>query len=416
MSNLLKKIKNTPRIDLINYLILIYAFTLSFPSEIKRIVAIVMIIIWLTDRTKYEFILPKTNIFLFFLIFIGYCLLSYFWSDVSFNEALKYLKRYWYYLPIFIIFKYLKKEYFEYTISFFLLGMLISEILSYGNYFSIWQIGMGKPHDPTVFMQHTLYSIFLSVTTIFLMSKVIHEKDKKRKFMYLLFFTTVTINLLLNSGRTGYFTLFITMIVVIITMYRMNLKIIFSTIIMISFVLFSAYNLSPNFKNRTYAMKSDITKVIDNSNYNTSVGARIGFWIVTKEILKDNLLFGVGIANNINKKNEYITSNNLENFSYIKTLVHFHNNFLEIITQFGIIGLTLFTYLFYLIAKIKIEDKTIYILKISTLCIFFLGSLTDVLFYLNDTMFLFSFVIGILLAKYKLEYQDKELLLISDKY
>jgi O-antigen ligase len=185
---------------------------------------------------------------------------------------------------------------------------------------------------------------------------------------------------------------------------------------MISFVLFSAYNLSPNFKNRTYAMKSDITKVIDNSNYNTSVGARIGFWIVAKEILKDNLLFGVGIANNINKKNEYITSNNLENFSYIKTLVHFHNNFLEIITQFGIIGLTLFTYLFYLIAKIKIEDKTIYILKISTLCIFFLGSLTDVLFYLNDTMFLFSFVIGILLAKYKLEYQDKELLLISDKY
>jgi O-antigen ligase len=403
LPSLLKKIKNTPRIDLINYLILIYAFTLSFPSEIKRVVAIVMIILWLTDRTKYDFTLPKTNIFLFFWIFLGYCLLSYFWSDVSFYEALKYIRKYWYYLPIFVIFKYLKKEYFEHAISFFLIGMLISEILSYGNYFSLWEIGLGQPHDPTVFMQHTLYSIFLSITAIFLLSKVIHEKDKKRRLMYFLFFTTVTINLLVNSGRTGYFTLLITIIIVIVTIYKINLKIIFSTIIIISTVVFLALNLSPNFKNRICDINSDITKVINDSNYNTSIGARIGFWIIAQEILKDNSLLGVGIRNNINKKNEYITTNNLENFSFIKTLVHFHNNFLEIITQFGIIGLTLFIYLFYLISKIKIEDKTIYILKISALSIFLLGSLTDMLFYLNDTIFLFSFIVGILLAKYRIE-------------
>jgi O-antigen ligase len=403
LPSLLKKIKNTPRIDLINYLILIYAFTLSFPSEIKRVVAIVMIILWLTDRTKYDFTLPKTNIFLFFWIFLGYCLLSYFWSDVSFYEALKYIRKYWYYLPIFVIFKYLKKEYFEHAISFFLIGMLISEILSYGNYFSLWEIGLGQPHDPTVFMQHTLYSIFLSITAIFLLSKVIHEKDKRRRLMYFLFFTTVTINLLVNSGRTGYFTLLITIIIVIVTIYKINLKIIFSTIIIISTVVFLALNLSPNFKNRICDINSDITKVINDSNYNTSIGARIGFWIIAQEILKDNSLLGVGIKNNINKKNEYITTNNLENFSFIKTLVHFHNNFLEIITQFGIIGLTLFIYLFYLISKIKIEDKTIYILKISALSIFLLGSLTDMLFYLNDTIFLFSFIVGILLAKYRIE-------------
>jgi O-antigen ligase len=403
LPSLLKKIKNTPRIDLINYLILIYAFTLSFPSEIKRVVAIIMIILWLTDRTKYDFTLPKTNIFLFFWIFLGYCLLSYFWSDVSFYEALKYIRKYWYYLPIFVIFKYLKKEYFEHAISFFLIGMLISEILSYGNYFSLWEIGLGQPHDPTVFMQHTLYSIFLSITAIFLLSKVIHEKDKRRRLMYFLFFTTVTINLLVNSGRTGYFTLLITIIIVIVTIYKINLKIIFSTIIIISTVVFLALNLSPNFKNRICDINSDITKVINDSNYNTSIGARIGFWIIAQEILKDNSLLGVGIKNNINKKNEYITTNNLENFSFIKTLVHFHNNFLEIITQFGIIGLTLFIYLFYLISKIKIEDKTIYILKISALSIFLLGSLTDMLFYLNDTIFLFSFIVGILLAKYRIE-------------
>lgn len=405
MPILLEKIKNTPRIDYINYLILLYAFTLSFPSEIKRVIAITMIIFWLTDKTKYDFKLPKTNIFLFFWIFIGYCLLSYFWSDVSLKEAFSYIKRYWYYLPVFIIFKYLKREYFEYVISSFLIGMLISEILSYGNYFGMWQVGLGHPHDPTVFMQHTLYSIFLSITAIFLISKILYEKDRKKMILFILFFTTVTINLLINSGRTGYFTLFITIVIVIITIYKMNLKIIINTLLGITIILSLAYNLSPNFKNRILAIESDIEKIIYSSDYNTSIGARIGFWFLTKEIIKDNPLFGTGIANNINKKNEYIVINNLEiKYELNKYLVHFHNNYLEIMSQFGIIGLSLFLYLFYLIAKIKTNDKTIYVLKISTLSIFLLGSLSDMLFYLNDTMFLFSFILGLILAQYKLEY------------
>mgnify|MGYP003597684137 FL=1 len=66
MPIILQKLKNIPRIDYINYLILLYAFTLSFPSEIKRVVAIFMIILWITDKTKYDFKLPKANIFLFF--------------------------------------------------------------------------------------------------------------------------------------------------------------------------------------------------------------------------------------------------------------------------------------------------------------------------------------------------------------
>lgn len=405
MPIILQKLKNIPRIDYLNYLILLYAFTLSFPSEIKRVIAILMIILWITDRTKYDFKLPNTNIFLFFWIFIGYCLLSYFWSDVNFQEALKYIKRYWYYLPIFVMFKYLKKEYSEYAITFFLLGMFISEILSYGNYYGIWRIGFGKPHDPTVFMQHTLYGIFLSITATFLMFKIIYEKNKKRKIIYLLFFTTVTINLLINSGRTGYFTLFITIIIIIVSVYKMNLKVIFGTLISISFILYLAYNLSPNFKNRIHGIESDVTKVINNSNYNTSIGARIGFWIITKEILKDNLLFGVGIANNINKKDEYISINNLKNFSYIKRLEHFHNDYLEIVTQFGIVGLLIFLYIIYSLFKIEIKSILINLLKNVTLLVFLLGAFTDNLFYLNTSMTFFSFIIGLTLAQYKFEQE-----------
>ena len=248
MPIILQKLKNIPRIDYINYLILLYAFTLSFPSEIKRVIAIFMIILWITDKTKYDFKLPKTNIFLFFWIFIGYSLLSYFWSDATIKEAFDYIKRYWYYLPIFIIFKYLKKEFSEYVVTSFFLGMLISEILSYGNYFSLWQIGIGSSDNPRVFLHHTMYSMLLSVSSIFLLIKIIDCKEIKLKSFYILFFITVTVNLLFNSGRTGYFTLVITIFLMILIKYKLNFKIILSTIILILSIFILFYNYSNNFK------------------------------------------------------------------------------------------------------------------------------------------------------------------------
>ena len=66
-----------------------------------------------------------------------------------------------------------QKEYFEYAISSFFLGMLISEILSYGNFFNLWQVGIGNSDNPRVFLHHTMYSMLLSVTSIFLLFKII---------------------------------------------------------------------------------------------------------------------------------------------------------------------------------------------------------------------------------------------------
>lgn len=406
MPIILQKLKNIPRIDYINYLILLYAFTLSFPSEIKRVIAIFMIILWITDKTKYDFKLPKTNIFLFFWIFIGYSLLSYFWSDATIREAFDYIKRYWYYLPIFIIFKYLKKEFSEYVVTSFFLGMLISEILSYGNYFSLWQIGIGSSDNPRVFLHHTMYSMLLSVSSIFLLIKIIDCKEIKLKSFYILFFITVTVNLLFNSGRTGYFTLVITIFLMILIKYKLNFKIILSTIILILSIFILFYNYSNNFKNRINFIKTDLLALSEKKDYNTSLGARFAFGIVAKEITIDSPLFGVGIANHIKKRDLYIKENHLEkDFRHVSELKHFHNTYLEIYTQLGLFGLILFALLISSLFKIKIKNKVIDNLKISTIILFLIGGMVDVLFYLNYTISLFTFVIGICLAHYKFEHQ-----------
>lgn len=408
MSTILEKIKNIPRIDYINYLILLYAFTLSFPSEIKRVVAILMIILWLTDRTKYDFKLPKINVFILFGIFIAYSLLSYFWSDVSLKEAFDYIKRYWYYLPIFIIFKYLKKEYFEYVISSFFLGMLISEILSYGNFFNLWQVGLSVDGNPTVFIHHTIYSIFLAITSIFLLFQIINSKCRTKKILYSIFFITVTINLFVNAGRTGYFSFFILITLLIFYKYKFNIKMVLLNLFSLFILVTLIYGTSTNFNNRIHMIKSDVSTVLESEDYNTSIGARIGFWIIAKEMFLENPIFGVGIADNIKEKNHIIETEKSDNFSYVKRLEHFHNSYLEILTQFGIVGLFLFFSIIYYLFKIKINDISINSLKNATIIVFLLGSFTDNLFYLNASMTFFSFIIGLALAQYKFEKEYKK--------
>lgn len=410
--SLLIKIKNISRVDYINYLILLFAFCISFPIEITRPIALIMIVLWITDRSTY-FKLPKLKLFLIFGIFILFCILSYTWSDVSIKEAFHYIRRYWYFIPAFIIFKYLKKENFNLAVTLFLSGIFISEILSYGNLFGFWKVGLGSITDPTVFMQHTLYGVFLSLTSLFLLFKIINEKIDKFWYVNLFFLVTITANLFLNSGRTGYFVFVLSIITIIffknIKNIRSMIKQFLLSLFFIIILIFLAYNYSSNFKNRILAIQSDITKVLDNKNYNSSIGARIGFWIITKDILEENPLLGAGIANHNNIKKEIIDKKYGNEKKYVRSLVHFHNMHLEYLSMYGIVGYLLFLSILSSILMIKIKDKAINNLKIILIVVFLYGSLTDMLFYLSHSMVLFALVLGFILAKHRIEFDEYKL-------
>ena len=73
----------------------------------------------------------------------------------------------------------------------------------------------------------------------------------------------------------------------------------FSLFILVTLI----YGTSTNFNNRIHMIKSDVSTVLESEDYNTSIGARIGFWIIAKEMFLENPIFGVGIADNIKEKN-----------------------------------------------------------------------------------------------------------------
>ena len=410
MTAILEKIRNTPRIDYINYLILLYAFTLSFPGEIKRVIVSLMIILWITDTKKYNFIIPLNikKLFITFAIFIIYGLISFLWTEASIKDCIDYIGKYWYLLPIFIIFKYLKKENIFIILSIFLMGIFISEILSYGNYLEIWRVGKGNGENPTVFMYHVFYSIFLAITSLILLIKILLEKNKKLKFIYIVFFITVTINLLLNIGRTGQLSLLLSNIVITLVYFKTNFKYLLYTLLSLIIVILLNYSYNSSFKNRIDFIKADINSAKEDNNYTSSLGGRMGFWILSKEILMENpknLILGVGPKQHLLEANKLVDTKFPE-LQYTKELNHFHSTYLSIVTQSGFIGLLIFIYIIYQIIQIPIKNNEIHLIKISVLSIFLFSSLVDVPFYKDVTLSLFALFISIFLVQYRYEAEE----------
>lgn len=402
-NNIIENLKNTSKINYINYLILFYAFTLSFPGQFKRTIAIILIILFLIDKKVFFNINFKNKLFSLFVLFLSYSFFSFIWTNATMIDSLDYIRRYWYLIPIFIIFKYLTKEYIKLSISFFLAGIFLSEIFSYGNFFGIWEIGNGNITTPNVFMHHVFYSIFLAVTSLILFIKILLENKKIKKVIYILFFITVNINLLINIGRTGQITLILSIFVILLIFYRFKVKylLIFFTISAVIIIL--NYNYNSTFKNRISLINSDISDIVINNNYYSSLGGRIGFWIISKEILSENykyLLFGTGAKQNI-KKAHIIVDTKYPQLAYNKELTHFHNFYLSIITQFGIVGISIFLIILYLLFRLDIKDQEIKLIKYSILLVFIFSSLVDMPFYKDSTLSLFAFFTGIFLSQKK---------------
>ncbi len=399
--NLIVKLKNLSRVDIINYLILIYAFSLSLPQGLKRFTAILMILLWLTDKKKYTLqVIAPIKIF---IIFILMSLLSIFWSEyANLSDILNYIKTYWHYIPLFIIYKYLKKENMNLSITFFLFGIFISEILSYGNFFNIWQVGRGTPSDPTVFYNHTQYSIFLAVSSLLIHIKILHEENSVSKLFLILFLMSVTINLLINGGRTGQIAFFITIFSFIIYKYRFNFKFIFIGALIITSLLFTSYQFSPIFKDRFNQLSLNINKIIDNNNFTSSIGGRLGFYLVAKDLILESPMLGQGTNSHI-QASQKIIEDKYPELTRTYTLSHTHNQYLEIIFQLGLVGLFLFLFIIYKTFSLKIEDVELDSIKFIVISLFLVGSLADVLFHLHSTISLFSFIIGVIFAQHRIE-------------
>jgi len=389
--------------NIINKMALLYAFCLPLSRAGLVFTSASLVILWIVEGGfKEKIAILKQNTFVIStLLLTSYMLLSFLWSDAINGEGLYHFKRLWYYTVIFVFITSLRQELIPRMMGVFLSAMLISEILSYGIFFELWTLRHGSPADPTPFMNHLSYSLFLCATAALLVVKFLLEKESLRlKIIYGVFFISSTTNLFITDGRSGQVAFIFVIAALIIFNVKNKIKGLFMSILLLTTVFFIADSFSPSFHHRAMTGFSELSKFIEQGQYRGSWGARLEFWDVGLSAAKQEPILGVGIGD--------ITANLKEGKANGQAIKHvpsggYHSDLLETIVAGGLLGAILFMSIFFFLWKAKIKDPLVNNMRVIVTVIFICGLISDNFLRAQFTIVLFSFFVGIIFAQQRHE-------------
>jgi O-antigen ligase len=210
--------------------------------------------------------------------------------------------------------------------------------------------------DPSPFFNHLDHNIGLAVVVALLLNQFLNKNlSVVLKVLSILFMISASINMSFIGSRTGYVLYLVLIISVLLFTYRENIKKAISIgLILILSIIYLAYNYSPLINEKVNTTFVSVKKVIDNDNYNSSVGLRIGYTKYSLEVIKSNIIFGVGTGDYMDEVNKIIPKEK----QYIATTMDQpHNVYIKTLLQFGLFGLFGLLLIFYRLFKYKSEEK-----------------------------------------------------------
>ncbi|MDK2065209.1 O-antigen ligase family protein [Aliarcobacter butzleri] len=421
--NLINKIcyvskENQNKITLLmNHLLVVYAFLIPISNKAKTSVFFCILLLFLYRRNFIDYfkIAFKNELLKYFiLLYLVFLFGMFYTSDMDSAYAFMNKAKFLIYPLIFLSF--LDMRFSFRILNAFIFGVLFSEIVSYLIHFQIippelfigeYKIYQTVYTDPAPFLNHIKHNIALAIVISVLIYRLLVNDIKNiyLKILSFIFITTAFINMSLIGGRTGYIVLFLLIFLVVFLVYRQKIKKVFFISLSIILIMFMyMYNFSEQFDKRVEDAKNDIKSMINEKNYDSSIGLRIIASYYTIEVIKDNYLVGVGTGD-VMKEIEKLSK---DKESYIVERVKSpHNVYLQVLAQVGIIGFFIFLLMFYKILKYKSVDKKrtdiIKIVTISSLIFMIPGNFFE---FFELTMFVT--IISAMISNYKFDIFLKE--------
>jgi len=290
---------------------------------------------------------------MFFLIHV----LGLIWTE-DLRWGLHVTHKMWYFIGLFpILFTIVKRDQFRKYISIFLFAILITEVLSYLIWFELIEpFKNATLSNPTPFMSHISYNPILAFAIYLVGHETLFNKQVTLlKKSFLIFFTfSMSINMFITGGRAGQVMFFAVIILLIFQYFNKN-KVIaaFVALFVSSSIFFTAYQTSEIFHDRVNDAVLNIANY--ETNKKTSVGLRITFALNSFEVIKNNLLLGVGTGD---LPSEYIKVNQI-NTPSLPSTTNPHNMYILVLVQNGMLGLFGLLLIFYFQIKLSLglNDK-----------------------------------------------------------
>jgi len=400
-----------------NRLLVLMAFVIPFSSWWSKRIIISIFILWLFRFSKEDLLYvmqQKTVQYVFaFVALIG---ISWFYTEIDPGTTEYYLKRFATFLlfPLIVVPLVLKQEYIKYLIGAFLAAVFVNEVISYGILFDLWWHLDNYGFPILGEMHHSTYSVMIAFAIILVLYEIVHEDKKYKMVVYLFFLFLMLGNLVISGGRTGQFSLVFALLALLVMHYRKNMKAMFLLGLTPIIFFISVYYTYHPFSQRINQAVIDVKNTVNNDNYGSSVGNRLGSYVLLYYIIEDNslgdTLFGHGAGELKWIKNSTIDDHHLKNFQNSKSYYQFHNIYIDVFVGMGLIGLFILVLILTEIIRIKVKKNKLRYIKDSLVLVLIFSFIPHHTFYEKNIMLIISLFVAILIVQ---EKSEKEVLNVS---
>lgn len=370
LSEVLKKYENwLDRVEPVintyaNHLIVIFAFSVPVLTEARR-TSLVLLLVLLLVRGRIFSHVRKALRDPVVMSFTVYFLVHIVWmigtddldrvGEVVHDAA---------FLLIPLLFStFMSSQYASRIMLAFLAGMLVSVTLSFGIYLELIPPMMhdgdqGDWKDPTPLYHHSHYGYMLALTAVILLQRAFSQYySGSYRLAAAVLMAAVALNVFIIAGRSGYAMLITLIPVLLILVYGKNaLKPLLTVLVIVSVATMIAYQYSATFKSRMETTKESIGKILHEKDYYSSLGGRMVIANHALSLASDHWITGMGTADHTSAIQKKIQEEN-SNLTFISThLAHPHNEYLNALLQFGIIGLIAFLNIPFQLMRYKNEN------------------------------------------------------------
>ena len=404
---ILEKLRNDEiNIKIVNILAVIYLFSLTVSYKISGTLIYIILFIFLLNPKVGTYLKNslKNSFVQAGLLYLAVILIWFIGThDLSF--AITQLKINKFYLLPILFFAFIRAEYFKYYVLAFILGAIVNFIWTYLMFFNIID-----NHYSNLIINQSEHAFLIFLTILSLFYRLVKYEDK---LVYKILI--ICIILLLSSNvfllkKTQVVSYVIVLFVAFIYLYRKDIvKILIFSLTFLSIFLIGINFLFPTVKYQLLHELDGVQKAIQKQDFTNSMSARLGVAYYSLQVIEDSPIFGYGTGDHAYEVKKAINNSELKNIdskSYdilIGTLitgkhVTLHNTFLQVLVQYGIIGLLIFLNIFYQILKFTRGETNIYsLLIVSSVTIAFLQFLSGWDFQFGNLAQIFIITICLLI-------------------
>ena len=323
-----------------------------------NLIIVCICIIWLFSgsyKAKFNLIISN-KLMIASIVFFCLHVIGLLWTE-DLAWGLHIVHKMWYFLLLFpVLFSIVKKDNINTYISAFLLAITLTEIASYLVWFELVEpFKNATVENPTPFMSHVSYNPILAFAIYLVLHEIFFNKKMTNLLfsLYSFFAISMTINMFITGGRAGQVIFFVMLSIIIFQVLdKQRIKSLIVILVVIPGIFLSAYKSSDLFQERVDLALTEAYSYTDESIY-SSVGQRFNFAINSWEIIKKNILIGVGTGDfpREYKKINEINSPGLPNAS------NPHNMYTLVLVQLGFLGLISMLSIFYYQIKLSFNSS-----------------------------------------------------------